>query len=244
MPMPDSRLKKELQDTLNDFVQNLQNIYKDNFISAVLYGSASSGEFIDRRSNVNILVILKNTDLENLRKASVLINKGRFRLISPLFFTEGYIRSSNDVFPIEFLDMKENYKVLAGSDILKDLSIDTRNLRFQCEQELKVKLIALRQLYLRKNKNRTALSIFLFKSFTSIIHILRNVLRMKAKLPPYLKQDILKDITAEFQVDGDTWERILAAKNKQLRLDAKGIEQLFVNFVKDLEKIIDVVDRL
>jgi len=241
--MPEFKLKKKLQDTLNDFVQNLQKVYKDNLTSIILYGSAASGEFIDKHSNLNLLVILKNADLEDLKKIAGLINKWRFRLIHPLFFSEDYIRSSNDVFPIEFLDMKENYTVLAGQDILKDLPIDTKNLRFQCEQELKVKLIALRQLYLRRSKDRPALSMFLFKSFTSIVHILRNVLRIKGRQPPYLKQDILKDIAGEFQIDRNTWERILAAKNKQVRLNAKEIEQLFINFVKDLEKIINFIDR-
>jgi predicted nucleotidyltransferase len=241
--MREFKLKKKLQDNLNDFVENLEKVYKDNFVSAILYGSASSGEFIDKHSNLNLLVILKNADLENLKKASGLINKWRFRLIHPLFFSEGYIRSSTDIFPIEFLDMKENYTLLAGQDILKDLPIDTRNLRFQCEQELKVKLIALRQFYLRRNKDKQALSIFLFKSFTSIMHILRNVLRIKGRQPPYLKQDTLKDITGEFQVDSNTWERILAAKNKEVKLSREEIEQLFINFVNDLEKIINFVDR-
>ncbi len=242
--MQESKLKKKLQDNLNDFVQNLQKVYKDNFISAILYGSASSGEFIERHSNLNLLVVLKNTDLENLKRVSGLINKWKFRMIHPLFFTEDYIRSSNDVFPIEFLDMKENYTVLAGRDILKDLPIDTRNLRFQCEQELKVKLIALKQLYLRRSKDKGALSASLFKSFTSIMHILRNVLRIKGKQPLYLKQDILNDIVSEFQIDRNTWEKILAAKNKQIKLSNKEMEQLFIYFVKDLEKIVDAVDNL
>jgi predicted nucleotidyltransferase len=242
--MPESELKNKLQETLNDFVQNLQNIYKDNFISAVLYGSASSGEFIEKRSNLNLLVILKNADLGNLKKASSLINKWRFRLINPLFFSEEYIRSSTDVFPIEFLDMKENYRVLTGRDILKDISIDTKNLRFQCEQELKVKLIALRQFYLRKSEDKPGLCVFLFKSFTSVMHILRNILRIKGKAPPYLKQDIIKSIALEFQIDVGSWEKILAAKNKQIKLGFNELKQLFINFVKDLEKIINFVDRL
>lgn len=242
--MPESQLNKKLQETLNNFVQNLQGIYKDNLVSVILYGSAASGEFIERHSNVNLLIILKNADLENLKKASGLLNRYKFRLINPLFFGEDYIRNSNDVFPIEFLDMKENYTVLTGCDILQALSIDTKNLRFQCEQELKVKLIALRQFYLRRSKDNTTLSTFLFKSFTSIAHILRNVLRIKGRQPPYLKQDILKDIALEFQIDRNTWEKILAAKNKKIKLGAQETERLFINFAKDLEKIINAVDEL
>jgi len=242
--MQQLKLAQKFKDTLDDFINNLKDIYGEGLISVILYGSAASGEFVERRSNLNLLVILKNTDLENLRKASGVINKWKFKAIRPLFFTEEYIKSSNDVFPIEFLDMKENYAVLMGKDVLKDISIDTKNLRFQCEQELKVKLINLRQLYLRRNKDKTAVANLLFKSFNSILHILRNVLRIKGKQPPYLKEEILKEISAEFQIDNNAWEKILAAKNKQIRLSTREIERLFINFVKDLEKIINVVDKL
>ena len=242
--MPECKLNIKLRKILNVFVENIKNAFKENLVSVILYGSASSGEFIDKHSDINVLVVLKSIDLANLKMVSGLINKPKFRLIQPLFFTEGYIRSSTDVFPIEFLDMKENYTVLAGVDILKDLVIDLKNLRFQCEQELRVKLIALRQFYLSKNKDKSALSDFLFKSFNSIMHILRNVLRLKGEQPPYLKQDILNCIAAEFHIDKDTWVEILSAKNKQKKLNRLELERLFINFVGDLEGIINVIDRL
>jgi predicted nucleotidyltransferase len=242
--MPELKLNKKLRDTLDDFVQRLQEACKENLISVILYGSAASGEYVDRHSNLNLLVVLKSSDLEDLMSISGLINKWKFRMIHPLFLSENYIRNSTDIFPIEFLDMKENYTVLWGKDIFKDLSIDTRNLRFQCEQELKIKLIALRQFYLRKSKDRAALSLFLFKSFNSVMHILRNVLRTKGKQAPYLKQDILKEISSEFMIDKNVWEKILAAKNKKIKLGLNETQLVFMGFVRDLEKIIDAVDKL
>jgi predicted nucleotidyltransferase len=241
--MSEINLTHKLRVTVDGFIKGLKSIYGEELISVVLYGSAASGEFTRAHSNLNLLIILKNTDLENLKKASGLIKKGKFRFIQPLFFTESYILDSNDVFPIEFLDMKENYTVLFGKDILKDVSIDIKNLRFQCEQELKVKLINLKQSYLKK-KDDITLSNLLFKSFTSTLHILRNVLRLQGKKPPYLKQNILKEIAVEFGIEKDIWEKILAVKNKQVRLKGKEIEQLFIKFVREVEKISDVVDKL
>lgn len=236
------KIPDKFKNNLRNFIQNLKDIYKDELISLILYGSAVSGEFIEKHSNLNILVVLKNTDLDNLKKASGIINK--FKMINPLFLTKEHISSSTDIFPIEFLDMQENYLVLYGKDILKEINIDVKNLRFQCEHELKAKLINLRQAYLRINNDKTALRNLLFRSFTSILHILRNVLRLKGKKPPYLKQDILKEAALEFQMDMNVWEKILAAKNKQIKLSNKDTEELFINFVRELEKIVDIVDRL
>ena len=236
-------LNKSKQQVIDNFTRGLRSIYADELVSVILYGSASSGEFVYKHSDLNLLVVLKDDSLENLGKCSKLINKWAFRFIRPVFFTEGYINSANDVFPIEFLDMKENYKVLSGKDVLKDLSIDTKNLRFQCEQELRVKLIALKQIYLRGAKGSFALKQLLFKSFTSVVHILRNVLRLKGKQAPYLKSAILKEAVKEFELDAAVWEKILAAKNKEIKLGAKELELIFAAFVKDLEKLVTAVDR-
>lgn len=228
---------------LEDFIQRLKDIYKEDLLSLILYGSASSGEFVNRHSNLNLLVVLKNITLEQLKKVSGLVSRYRFRTISPLFLTENYIQSSLDIFPIEFLDMQENYLVLYGKDILQDINIDTRNLRFQCEQELKSKLINLRQLYVRINKDKLALRVLLFKSITSVLHILRNVLRLKGKKPAYNKEDIVKELAAEFPIDTAVWSKILSGKSKQIKITNKDTEDLFINFIKDLEKIVEIVDK-
>lgn len=240
--MEELKIPSRLKNNIQVFIQKLKDVYQQDLISAILYGSAVSGEFVDKHSNLNLLVVLKNTDLENLKKATRVINK--FNMINPLFLNEDYIVNSTDIFPIEFLDIQENYLVLYGKDVLKGINIDIRNLRFQCEQELKSKLINLRQLYLRINKDKTALRNLFFKSFTSILHILRNVLRLKGKKPAYKKEDILKELVSEFQIDMSIWGKILAAKVKQIKLNNRDTEQLFIAFLRELEKIVDIVDKL
>ena len=240
--MEELKISGKLRNILQEFILGLKGIYQEELVSIILYGSAVSGEFIEKHSNLNLLVVLENTDLGNLKRAARCINK--FRIISPLFLTENYIKRSTDVFPIEFLDIQENYSILYGRDILKEINVDISNLRFQCEQELKAKLISLKQLCLRINRDKTALKDLLLRSITSILHILRNVLRLKGKKPPYKKEDILKELAAEFEIDMGMWEKILAAKNKQIKLRNKDIENLFVNFISELEKIVDTVDRL
>jgi len=240
--MEELKIPDRLKNNLQNFIQGLKTIYQEELISLVLYGSAASGEFVDKHSNLNLLCVLKNTDLENLKKVSRLINK--FRQVKPLFLSESYITSSTDIFPIEFLDMKENYLVLFGRDVLRDINIDTRNLRFQCEQELKAKLINLRQSFLRIYKERPALRNLLFKAFTSTLHILRNVLRLKGKSAPYNKVDILSALANEFPIENSVWIKISAAKNKEIKLNNKETEELFINFVRDLQNLVDIVDKL
>ena len=241
--MKELNLVKKYKEILGSFIQNLKDIYQESLVSIILYGSVASGEFIGTYSNINLLVVLNDTSLSNLNKIYKIINKRKFQIINPLFFTEDYIRSSLDVFPIEFLDMQENYAVLHGKDCLKGLEIDTRNLRFQCEQELRAKLINIKNLYLR-NKNKYALRNFLFKSLTSTMHILRNLVRLKGKKPAYLKEDILSEIKEEFNIDVSNFKRTLEVKNRNLKLSYKELKLLLLTLVGDLEKIVNLVDTL
>ncbi|MDD5238670.1 MAG: nucleotidyltransferase domain-containing protein [Candidatus Omnitrophica bacterium] len=228
---------------IDDFLMRLKKAYQGGLVSVILYGSAASGEFAEKQSNINLLVVLEDAGLKNLNKISGLLNKNRFQIIRPLFFSEDYIKNSLDVFPVEFLDIKENYLVLYGRDVLSGLEIDIRNLRFQCEQELKAKLINLKSAYLR-SRDKSFLRGLLFKSCTSILHILRNVVRLKGATPSYLKKDILEEIQRELLIDTGNFKRILDLKNTNSKLSYKEIEALFLALVEDLEKIVGLIDKL
>lgn len=241
--MPELKLPLKIKNNLEIFTRVLENIYAKELISIIVYGSAASGEFIDERSNVNLLVVLKDASLSALRKARKLVNNRQFKLIKPLFLNPEYINSSLDVFPIEFLDISENYFVLYGNDILKGLKIDIKNLRFQCEQELRAKLLGLKNIYLH-NKDKYALKDLLFRAFTSLLHILRNLLRLKGGAPLYLKEEILKEVERVFSFDTRNFVKLLDAKKKNLKLSQNDIESMFLVFAQDLEKIVKIVDQL
>ncbi|MBI5144052.1 MAG: hypothetical protein HZA30_03170 [Candidatus Omnitrophica bacterium] len=241
--MAELRLPQKIKDRLEAFNQGLKSIYKDALISVILYGSAASGEYSTKHSNINLAIVLDDASLANLSKASKLVRARKYRSFNPVFFTEDYIISSRDVFPIEFLDMKDNHVLLYGRDVLKDLKVDIRNLRFQCEQELKSRLINIKRLYLH-NPDKQALSNLLFRSSTSVLHLLRNLIRLKGTAPAYSKEDAVKAIAQEFNIDPANFNSILAARNRDLRLRHSELDSLFRAFVSDLEKITDIVDRL
>ena len=228
---------------LQDFVNGAKDIYHEGLISVILYGSAASGEFSALHSNINLALILSDTSLSNLSKIAPLLKKSKFRLLKTIFFTEGYILTSADVFPVEFLDMKENHKILYGRDLLSNLQIDVRNLRFQCEQELKSKIINIKRAYL-DHIDSPNLDRMLMKFFTSSLHILRNVLRLKSGRAIYRKEEILNEAAGEFNIDISTMKKILDAKLANKRLPGKQASGLFISFVDILEKISGVVDSL
>jgi len=228
---------------LDSFVLGLKNIYGEGLLSVMLYGSAASGEFTKKHSNLNLAVLLNDTSLANISRSSKLINRYRFRRITPVFFTEKYIERSTDIFPIEFLDMKENHALLYGKDFAAGLKIDLKNLRFQCEQELKSKLIKIKNAYVAHERSADLKDI-LFGFLTSSLHILRNMLRLKGRVPPYSKEDVIRDIGEEFKIEMAAFVKILDAKKGNSRLNNKEVKNLFFDFADNLEKIVGIVDSL
>lgn len=237
--IPDAKIV----NTCDDFVKGLKSIYDDGLVSVMLYGSAASGEYSGANSNINLAIVLKDFSLANVAKASELVNKYKFRSIKPIFLTEKYIASSVDVFPLEFLDMKENNIALYGKDVLSGISIDVKNLRFQCEQEIKSKLINIKTAYLscRTASDRKKL---LLKFFTSSLHILKNILRLKGGAVVRSGEAIIRDASATFGLDLSVCKKILDMKSGNLKLKPSEVENLFFDFAAQLEKIADAVDRL
>jgi predicted nucleotidyltransferase len=243
--MGESGLPRGVKKNIDEFVASLRKLYSDDLVCVILYGSAASGELTEAHSNINLLVVLRKTDLPDLEVSRRLVNQPSSRRIEPLFLSREYLLASSDVFPIEFLDMKDNHVCLYGPDVLGEVRIDPRNLRFQCEQELKSKLILVRQQYLRVNPNdRRALANLLFRNLTSVAHIFRNLLRLKGRTPPRKKEELFKEITAELQVETAVFLKSWQAQKDPARLNARDLRALLGDFVPALDKIIKAVDSL
>lgn len=241
--MKEENVSAGVRRIVEQFVAKAVSIYGKKLKSVMLYGSAASGEFSQRHSNINLLVVLEDTSLKSLKKIKGLSWQFRFRNISPLFFSEDYIARSLDVFPVEFQDIRENYVVFYGQDTLRDLSIDTKNLRFQCEQELKSKLIRLRSVYVRSN-SKADLTDLLIRSFTSVMHLSRNLLRLKGINPAYKKEKLIPQLASEFHIKTEIFKKLLDIKNDSRALGMGEIDSLLDKLATEIEKIITIVDQL
>ena len=81
--MEQLKITDQYKFILQKFTQGLRDIYSEELVSLILYGSAVSGEFIDKHSNLNLLVVLKNTDLEVIKKSAKLVHK--FKIFNTYF---------------------------------------------------------------------------------------------------------------------------------------------------------------
>ncbi|RPJ53355.1 MAG: nucleotidyltransferase domain-containing protein, partial [Acidobacteria bacterium] len=135
--------------TPEQLVEKLKQANPTGLKAVILYGSAAAGDHVGKRSDYNILVVMDQLGLRELKlflkPSEAWVKDGN---TPPLLFTPEVLQRSADVFPIEMLDIRDSHRVLYGEDITGEIQINPENLRLQLEHELKGKVIQLRERYL------------------------------------------------------------------------------------------------
>ena len=236
---------EEVKSSIVPFCEKLVEIHADNIKAIILYGSATSKEFVPKKSNINIMIVFNDLGLNELKKSLKLVAKGRKkRITAPLFLTMRHIETSTDVFPIEFLEMKENHLLVYGEDILDDLKISQENIRLQCESQIKGKLIRLRQAYLEIGLKRKGIESLMIDSLTSLFPIFRNILRLKGEAPPATKEDVIELMKNKFNINDQIFLNILRDKKGDEKIGEQPAEQAFETYLEEIRKLALIVDEL
>ncbi|MFH1715101.1 MAG: nucleotidyltransferase domain-containing protein [Elusimicrobiota bacterium] len=232
-----------IERIVNGFILDLNKLNRGNIHSVYVYGSAVGRGYIHKRSDINVLVILKDINSSFLENNSKLVKKyaKKYKLI-PLFLTDRHIQTSQDVFPMEFTEIKDAYILLHGDDILKDLKIDMANIRLQCEQLIKGQLIRIYQILLEIGSNKRKKLKLLINSIGNIAPALRAMLRITGKTPPSIKKDMFDQFAKEYNIDAGAFLEVL--KIKESKGKAEDVNALITNYIKALQDIAGVVDGL
>jgi len=238
-------LPVEVPKIIEPYCREMLKLHGDNLDSIIVYGSATGRDYLPRRSNINLLLVFKRLELSDLKKSLKLVAKGRKkRIIAPLFLTDKHMETSSDTFPIEFLEMKENHVLIYGKDVLEGLEISWNNIRLQCEQQLKGKLIRLRQAYLEIGLRKKGVESLLIESFTSLIPTFRNMLRLKKKEVPGEKEKVVKELSSQFKVDEEVFLSILRDKQGDEKIGGMKAEDFLGRYLEEIRKLAIAVDEL
>jgi len=240
-----AKAPKQPKDIFADFSRDLKEIFGQDLISIVLYGSGATGEYRPGTSDINFLVILKNTSVPSLGRGMKLAARWRRRMVNtPLFMTENDIRDSLDSYPIEFLDMKANYQLVFGKDVLQDLDFHPQDVRVQCERELKGKLLHLRQAYLESEGKTKLLRKIITTSITTFISIFQGLLYLKQHPIPRTKEEIVQEVAAGFEINASIFLRLLDIRKGGVKIPAAELNELFRSYVTEIEVLSDSVDKM
>ncbi len=227
-----------------EFSQKCEAALGNRLKAVVLYGSAVTGDFIEKKSGYNMLVVAEAWTPEVMNSFRKLAqNWMRADNPMPLFFTPARLKNSADVFPMEMLDILEAHRVLHGQDPLQGVEVNPQHLRHQVEFELRSKLMALRQGYVGLRKPSKELPGLMTHSIGSVLVVFRGALRLFQQEVPQDKQDALQQLARKLAFPTEVFEEILALKSGEKKWETDRGEDLFLRYLAKIELVLDRVDE-
>jgi len=232
-------------EIIPEFTNDYQRIYGDDLISIVLYGSGARGAYIPRRSDLNFLIVLTEEGIKDLSKAFKVVARWRRRRVTtPLFMTNEYIAASLDAFPLEFLNIKQHYRVVWGKDPLARIKINHKRLRLQVEREIKGKLLQLRGAYLASRGWGINLVALASQSVIALLSIFQGILYLRDREIPHQRDDVIKAIATETGLAEEPFVRLLEVKEGKIKRPARVMKGLMKSYIEEVSRLAVWVDKM
>ena len=197
-------------DSLADkAVQALRHHLGPNLYSFCLYGSAVRGNFIEGISDINLLIVLNESNPGAHQAVARAI--GGEKEIDPFVLGRAGFARSARVFGSKFASIQRHHRVLHGPDPLAGLAADPALERFLCEQALRN--LRLRLVYAFVTRARThGYRRFLLRTVTPLFVQFSEVLRLEGLTVPKEFEARVPLMEKQFHIDGEFLIELLAAK--------------------------------
>ena len=238
-------LPNETQKLLRTYVKEVNRVFGEQLEGMVLYGSAVRGEFLLGRSNLNILLLVSSYDSAVLKRYSALHRRwGKEQIVVPLFLTEEELHLSAAVFPLEFLEIQEQHRVLDGRDPFIGFHVKTDRLRDAVVQGLTSHVLRLRQRYVEGGGSDEATMILLPLSITSIVPLLRGVQRLLGRPPLSHSDAVISDVGEQLKLDLQGLLDVWLLKRGQISPGPHEVPRLFDRYLHSTISVTRAVEQL
>jgi len=238
-----------MKKILETLTENLKETFGERLSSVFLYGSCAVEDFT-KDSDINLMVIIKDLTAIDLKKSSTFVkNFTKKSKYLPIFMDKEEWFNSADVYPIEYSDIKERYKILHGENLIDGLNVDKKDLRLQCESEVKNLLIRLRQNYLAKTNDKKAIKALIQTSSKTFMVIFRTVLRLSNEAVPKNHNDVIRFFWEKFKAkeldfDGELFLKILEFRKNSKIIKDCDLEKVIQKLIDSINCVLKYVDKL
>jgi hypothetical protein len=233
------------QQLPNELVQKLEKAHREQLVSVVLYGSAAVPGTQDRRSDINILCVLKQVTPGELHACETIFRWWReMKNPSPLLMSLDELNTSADCFPMEFHDIKERHQILFGQDVVEDLVINDHYYRAMVEHELRAKLLRLRQKAGGILSEKDLLLRLMTDSVSTFCVVFRHALRLGGEQPLFERHEIVSAAARRFGIDASPFLTLLDLREDKVKPRDVAAGAVFEAYLREIQAVIAGVDQL
>lgn len=238
-------LPGQIREAVQDFAGRVSETLEDNLQSITVVGSSLTGDFKPGQSDINTVLVLNKQTIESLNAVASLAKPMSKKKISPpLLMTPSYIERSSDVFGMEFLDFQLTHRTILGEDPFVSLTFEKKDVRLQCERELKATLIRLRQGYIAAAANRRLVRDILISTAKALAPLLRAMLWLKDIDRAGETKPTLSKAADEFSVKTDSLMTANQWRHEKIRLSETEMENTFESIYSTVDELAELVDKL
>jgi hypothetical protein len=229
----------------SEFVEKIRAAAGPNLVSVILYGSAAEGEFHPEYSDLNLLCILRDASFNSLGKIAEVVAWWRGKKHRPpLLLTQADLRTSVDVFSIEFVDMKQRHRLLYGEDVLRSLDVPMTLHRSQLEYELREKLFLLRQHLVVAGNDEKQLWEVMLNSLSSFTTLFRHVLLEMGEQGRKHSREAVAEVAKRLNFDPSPFVQIMDVRSKTADRKQFRAAEVASKYLQAIEQVTVAVDTM
>lgn len=227
-----------------EFVTDLRGTMGERVRSALLFGSAARGEWIEGVSDVNVLTLIDDISAPVLAEAAPAVNRAAVFGVRPLLMEVREWRRATDVFSIELSDMKDAGIPLFGDDAVANVAVQASILRLQAERELREKLLHLHGGMLLAADDPARLGQIFMRALPSFMTFLRTALRL-SKIPvPSTDQGVVKAGCELASADPAAFQAVLDARRNGGAFTVSLTDPIADQFNTTAERLAGFIDAI
>lgn len=222
----------------NDIVDKLTSDYRavfgEKLLSVVMYGCAVTHEYVPGSSSINIFLLVTDSSLEHIHNCMD-IHKYWYRrgVMTPLIMSRDFFETSLDLYPVDYLHIQSNYRVLFGEDVFSTLDIQKEHLRMQCERELKQLSLNLREEYLQADCRKRILTDLLEDNIKRLFPLFKALLVIYGRKIPHARSELISSVEDLFGLGVSVLSDIYHGK--------RGLDKGCIHFYHRLTEVIDLI---
>jgi hypothetical protein len=209
-----SRIVEPHREALRQFAERIQKVTADDGLGWTLFGEIVEGDFDRQRHSIRSVLMLRSVRVDVLRRLGELGRQyGGLGLAPPLVMTPSFLDSVRDTFPLELIEVQQTLLTVFGPDYFSELSFADRDVRLQCERELRVMIIGLRQGLLAASGVQDRLALVRPDWIGALLRTLRGMLWLKGQRERLAAHQVVAELSRIVELPLSGIRHILATAN-------------------------------
>ena len=228
---------------LDKLLESLKAELGENLASVIAFGSQANVE--DTKNNLNLMIVTNTLNAENLYAISKPIQKWvKAKNPIPVIMNRDEWYSSFDVYAIEYSDIRENYRLIYGENLVQSIGINKYFLRLECESELKSLLLKYKNNFLMNVRSDKEMKKVLSQVIKTLLVIFRSVLRLHDCAVPYRAIDIIEFVSNYLNFNKIVMLKLAKVKYEGDDYTKQELMYIEAELVKDIQHILKQVDAM